>query len=430
MVFFHVLSQFLFAFVYFGEALEFDTAFEKGEFEAIEGSKLYFLDPDKFPAKSLYYDISRSNSAQNNEQSSIELTFKTDNIQDPDFMVGISLVFLKLTTSRDVDVKVSMDNAFSKNTVVQGNFGLPNGSIDETHIIRSWQGFDFSPIEDFNQLELKVTLADWKISNQVYMTVTSYRIKRSGSDLTECQGFSFKRPKWWNCNTNEEEGGLVCLNYELTCDGLPHCAKQAIPNPDENCGYHVGFREALQLLVYSLLTIFIVLFVAGCAKCCLRGACQARQRGRRPSDVLEILSAETSQRPDNSPPTYEDAMKYVNEAFEESESEGEQEPPPTYSPVPKEGEFVFTNSPMSEDGAVGGSTGPSGTPQTCCSCDKPSIVRPRPRSRSPRPQQQPGTTFLNISLPPQNSFNNDLDNQAVASLPKDPPPYIEHAKED
>ena len=108
-------------------------------------------------------------------------------------MVGISLVFLKLTSSFDVDVdvKVSIDNVFSQNTVVNGSFGLPNGSIEETHIIRSWQGFDFSSIEDFKQLELKVTLVDWKISNQVYMTVTSYRVKRSGSELTECQGFRY-----------------------------------------------------------------------------------------------------------------------------------------------------------------------------------------------------------------------------------------------
>ena len=38
MAMFLVFSQFLFVFVYFGEALEFDAAFEKGEFEAIDGN--------------------------------------------------------------------------------------------------------------------------------------------------------------------------------------------------------------------------------------------------------------------------------------------------------------------------------------------------------------------------------------------------------
>ena len=37
MAMFHIFSQFLFVFLYFGEALEFEAAFEKGEFEAIEG---------------------------------------------------------------------------------------------------------------------------------------------------------------------------------------------------------------------------------------------------------------------------------------------------------------------------------------------------------------------------------------------------------
>ena len=33
--------------------------------------------------------------------------------------------------------------------------------------------------------------------------------------------------------------------------------------------------------------------------------------------MLEIITAESSQRPDGSPPTYDDAMKFVNDAFEE-----------------------------------------------------------------------------------------------------------------
>ena len=49
---------------------------------------------------------------------------------------------------------------------------------------------------------------------------------------------SFKR-NWWDCNTNEVDSILLCLNYDLTCDGLPHCAKTDIPDPDENCSYHV-----------------------------------------------------------------------------------------------------------------------------------------------------------------------------------------------
>merc|ERR1711892_460952 len=279
--------------VYFGDALEFEAAFENGKFEEIKGSKSYFLDPEYNPSKSLYFDQRRNNSSVDTSFTSINSRVIVETFVDG--------------THYDMHDKHISDH-----------FDLPNTTIEEAHIVRSWDLLDNR--EDHKKLRFEVTLENWNEYNQIYLTATSYKIKRSSSSVSECQGFSFKR-KWWNCNTNEEDSNLLCLNYDLTCDGLPHCAKTTIPNPDENCGYHVGFREALQLLVYSLLTIFIVLFVAGCAKCCLRGVCISRRNGRRPSDILEILTAESSQRPDNSPPTYDDAMKYVNEAFEESESE-------------------------------------------------------------------------------------------------------------
>merc|ERR1711892_730189 len=370
--------------VYFGDALEFEAAFENGKFEEIKGSKSYFLDPEYIPSKSLYFDQRRNNSSVDTSLSSINLSFKTQNLdEDEDFMVGMSLVFLKFTSINSrviVETFVDGTHYHMHDKHISDHFDLPNTTIEEAHIVRSWDLLDNR--EDHKKFRFEVTLENWNEYNQIYLTAPSYKIKRSLSSVSECQGFSFKR-KWWNCNTNEEDSTLLCLNYDLTCDGLPHCAKTTIPNPDENCGYHVGFREALQLLVYSLLTIFIVLFVAGCAKCCLRGVCLSRRMGRRPSDILEILTAESSQRPDDSPPTYDDAMKYVNEAFEESESETEQEPPPAYSPTPKEGESVCASSPMSEEGAIGGFADQSQTP-TGCTCDRSSFIRPRPRSRSPK----------------------------------------------
>ena len=37
--------------------------------------------------------------------------------------------------------------------------------------------------------------------------------------------------------------------------------------------------------------------------------------------MIDIITAESSSRPDGSPPTYDDAMKYVNDAFENSDTE-------------------------------------------------------------------------------------------------------------
>ena len=37
--------------------------------------------------------------------------------------------------------------------------------------------------------------------------------------------------------------------------------------------------------------------------------------------MIDIITAESNSRPDGSPPTYDDAMKYVNDAFEDSDTE-------------------------------------------------------------------------------------------------------------
>eukprot|EP00091_Calanus_sinicus_P016720 TRINITY_DN36228_c0_g1_i1.p1 TRINITY_DN36228_c0_g1~~TRINITY_DN36228_c0_g1_i1.p1 ORF type:complete len:132 (-),score=30.94 TRINITY_DN36228_c0_g1_i1:211-606(-) len=127
-------------------------------------------------------------------------------------------------------------------------------------------------------------------------------------------------------------------------------------------------------------------------------------------------------------------MKYVNDAFEESESETEQEPPPTYSPMPKEGEEVCARSPMSEDGAVGGSVEQSQTPAVC-TCDRSAIIRRRPRSRSPKPPSLPSVLQPTGSRLPSSSvdqglrFDDNFGDQQIEDMPKDPPPYIEHTKQ-
>ena len=35
--------------------------------------------------------------------------------------------------------------------------------------------------------------------------------------------------------------------------------------------------------------------------------------------MIDIITADTSPRPDGAPPTYDDAMKFVNDAFEHTE---------------------------------------------------------------------------------------------------------------
>ena len=58
--------------------------------------------------------------------------------------------------------------------------------------------------------------------------------------------------------------------------------------------------------------------------------------------MLDIVAEneEVSERPDGSPPTYDDAMKFVNDAF----AEVNEEPPPLYSPTPNAGEQSWSSS--------------------------------------------------------------------------------------
>ena len=37
------------------------------------------------------------------------------------------------------------------------------------------------------------------------------------------------------------------------------------------------------------------------------------------TQMIDIITADTSPRPDGAPPTYDDAMKFVNDAFEHTE---------------------------------------------------------------------------------------------------------------
>ena len=52
------------------------------------------------------------------------------------------------------------------------------------------------------------------------------------------------------------------------------------------------------------------LYCGGCSKIYLMSVC---------IQMIDIITADTSPRPDGAPPTYDDAMKFVNDAFEHTE---------------------------------------------------------------------------------------------------------------
>jgi len=253
-------------------------------------------------------------------------------------------VFLKFKASGNSSIEVHIQKVYDHQGSIYSNFTnytilpdieLPTTSFDPLSIVKSYP--ENGELWSVISISVRLVLNNWDISNELYLTVTSYKLGKYGDTRQECGGSSRKR--WWDCNSvNSENSNVLCINYDLTCDFLPNCAKLYIPNPDENC-ISSGVQAALQLLVYCLVTIFLVLLIAGCTRCCLRG-CSRQRLDRRNSDIIEIINEDQCRRPDNSPPSYEDATKHVNEAFGPPHSES----PPTYSPTLAAGEEEVTSN--------------------------------------------------------------------------------------
>jgi len=343
-------------------ALDFEKAWKNNKFRDIESNtEQWIVHPERFPSVSLYYDKYRRNtessdSTENNSSGSqwsselptkkIEIILENDFASDDDVLTtGLSIVFLKFTGSSKIVVNIDKEytEAYldSNQTLeILPDIHLPTTNYLPTSLVRSYPQEGEKGSVD--RIKVTLLLTDWKYSNQLYFTVTSYMLGKQGTRRQHCRGDSHHhqhQPDWWDCNSGSADlETVLCIDYSLTCDDLPNCGKLTLPNPDENCVSN-SLQAALRLLVYCLLTIFLVLLIAGCTRCCLRGFCSRSRFSRRGSDIVEIIGEDECRRPDNSPPSYEDAMKYVNEAFESSQGENA-EAPPTYSPTPAAGEEI------------------------------------------------------------------------------------------
>ena len=121
------------------------------------------------------------------------------------------------------------------------------------------------------RITVRLTLSQWDSSNQLYFTVTSYKLGKAGHTRQECSELrsagkyvesthyrrilsllpSCSKKRWWDCNKVSSEDNVLCINYDLTCDYLPNCAKLNVPNPDENCISNVSFADAEASLVVA-----------------------------------------------------------------------------------------------------------------------------------------------------------------------------------
>ena len=111
------------------------------------------------------------------------------------------------------------------------------------------------------------------------------------------------------------------------------------------------------------------------------------------------MSAEEFDRPDNAPPSYDEAVRQVNDAF--AYDDDDEDAPPIYSLVPT-GEGYARSEEESQESRNEG--------DTSCGCNTNLTTTSTPRSKCPKPIEE----------------NHDDNNNFHHNLPKDPPPYIEN----
>ena len=206
------VSFFLFAPIILVHSLDLDAALAQGKFDQIHGNKIVELDPYNNPASSMYYDnLIREPSIR----EEITLVFHGE-WSDEDYKLGLSLLILSLDTDNlttSVDVFVESRRA-TKRLKFVSDIELPDSTIKEENIIRSWELFPEE--EDTNHdgyMRITVVLKDLTLLSkvgflhlsfflllsppQIYFVATSYKVSKPGSSQNKCQPFRpLTTPDW------------------------------------------------------------------------------------------------------------------------------------------------------------------------------------------------------------------------------------------
>ncbi|XP_023343884.1 uncharacterized protein LOC111713281 [Eurytemora carolleeae] len=416
-------------------ALDIAAAFERGLFEKLhieeDNLRPITFDPYRKPSQAYFWN----KEGFKHEQSTVELEFNIHNLHENFFFPGLSLIVLKTTFKKrqvndedDIEIYLSKNNEDDEEVEekrpdgkITKSHDFPKTGYSNEHIFQTWpKGY-----EDSNYT-IKIKINNLKSLENIYFVVTAYRISKNLDNTRSCEDNS-RETEWFDCNRNNVENNqLLCISDELTCNSLPHCASTQLPNPDENCGYQFSFENALELLLYTLTVVFFLILVAGIVKCmivyfCRSGSVQSTQMFR------EYLRNGSISRPLNSPPTYDDAMREVNDAFSYNESSEVEDDPPEYTPQPQNGEtvcntFVFTTNDDSEDPP------PVNTrQQNACGCSA-GLVSSKPSTSISSPASFGSESFTpNLESRDALSYYTRHHELVLdpATMPVNPPPYSE-----
>jgi len=408
-------------------SLDFESAVEHGMFQQIKDLTLRkTLDPD-----GNYGISSQAYSYENRgEKGNVSLSFDVSQFQSSNFKPGISLIILKNRFRNyvsDDESKISIfsveDGQIKPEGVITNSNQLPQGGFESDLIFKTWSKYKGHSAD----IGIQVELTNLQYLENVYFVVTSYRISKDiGNKDTSCESEAPEGTRWWDCNTGKPSYELVCLNWDLTCNDLPNCADTSIPNPDEDCKHIFDFQDALELLLYTLAIILTIIIIAGVIKCIVNRSCGSRAV-ETSQFVREYLRAGSIDRPLNAPPTYDDAMKNVNEAFS---YEGE-ETPPLYSPLPQEGEELcnpFTlpqTQELTNPQIFGGSVATFPDSSDSSNQDSLETTTTETNSRALFPSLFAPLRWLSFRSNTEENANTTEEDSHDRSLPAHPPAYTE-----
>ena len=136
--------------------LDLDAALAQGKFEQIFENKNVELDPYNNPASSMYFDD--PNNLYPDQTTEITLQFWGE-LSDEDYKLGLSLLILSFDTDNQTtsaEVFVNSRRNRTSQTFFKSDIELPDSTIQEENIIRSWKLFPEDDTDGYMKITVKL----------------------------------------------------------------------------------------------------------------------------------------------------------------------------------------------------------------------------------------------------------------------------------
>ena len=211
-----MFSSFLKSFLFFAaillvRGLDLEAALAQGKFEQIFENRNINLDPSTNPSSSMYFDN------PNSEESTDIMILFHGIFKNEDYKLGLSVLILSFDTDNgtsSMEVFIESRTA-SKSQKFRSDVELPDSTIQEENIIRSWEIFLEDDLHSDGYMSIIMMLKNLTPRSkvgvyhplqspfdfcllQIYFVATSYKVSRRGSSQNQCQSFRpLQTPDWY-----------------------------------------------------------------------------------------------------------------------------------------------------------------------------------------------------------------------------------------